>query len=100
MTASELHELRTRWRSQVCGTTSVYAKGVLIWISPGVSFELVTHKVDVEGQYVVVECCLDGASLVLLTIYAPNAGHLIFLDCLTLTLLQDPHIPIVWDGRL
>ena len=57
---------------------SAYARGILIWVKPGVTLEELEVKVDKEGRWVFVRGELKDQEITLGNIYAPNQGQLEF----------------------
>ena len=100
MAASDLESLCRHWRGTTLGhITSSFTRGVLIWKARDVPYVITSQVIDPDGRYVVIEGQLDGSSLKVAAVYAPNSGHVSFFDKVTPALLTDPHAPIIWGGR-
>ena len=81
LTKVELTKLGKRWRGQVFGMCySAFARGVLIWVAPGVPFVKTKVTIDQEGRYVLLEGELDGRSLNVAALYCPNVNQKAFLE--------------------
>lgn len=84
LTNSESQKSRRNWRGQLISTNfSAFARGAAIWIRHGVLFQEIDRRIDDQGRYVLLRGTLDGRSIVLGSIYAPNTGHDIFLQRLS-----------------
>lgn len=77
--APEGAALHRRWKAYYTSYPS-FARGLLIWIRAGVPFQHIDHKVDPEGQYVIVSGRLDGQDITLINIYGPNVDQSSFLE--------------------
>ena len=99
MNEAEAKALQRRWRGQVyCTTYSAFARGVLIWIRPGVPFQKTGCTIDPEGRFVVVRGRLDGRDLALTSVYAPNVEQGKFLAELSNRLANFMIHPIILGG--
>ena len=60
----ESTKVAKKWRGQFYSSTfPTAARGVLVWMVPGVPFVLTYMEADVEGRYVLVQGRLDGQSI-------------------------------------
>lgn len=79
LNSEEAGRLKRRWRGQVFATTcSAYAKGVLIWIKPGVPFVVKKTWLDEDGRYVLVTGRLAGREVTLGCVPPPIRTRLDF----------------------
>ena len=113
LTKTELVKLNKRWRGQIFGTHySAFARGVLIWVAPGIPFVKTKVTIDSEGRYVILTGELDGRPLNIAALYCPNANQRAFLGELSPALFTDPmardcgqetsiaHTPSLWTVQL
>lgn len=95
----EIALLQRRWRCQIYATGySAFARGVLIWVRPGVPFEIQDTVIDAEGRYVIVRGMLDGRQVVMASLYAPNTEQGVYLDSLSCVLAPWHGIPLILGG--
>ncbi|KAJ1187054.1 hypothetical protein NDU88_003833, partial [Pleurodeles waltl] len=96
---SSLEHTKVKWKGQLYGTTfSTYARGVVIWIAPGVPYVTSRVQVDPHGRYVLLEGSLDGEPMALASIYTPNSNQWDFLRTLNTSRLNDPEMDVIWGG--
>lgn len=51
----EAQKLSKKWRGQWYSSTySFYARGVSVWVAPGVPFQLRWQTAEVEGRYILL----------------------------------------------
>ena len=73
MNKSEVKALQRRWRGQAyCPTFLAFARGVVIWVRPGVPFHETGSMIDPERLFVAVKGRLGDRDLALVSVYAPN----------------------------
>lgn len=77
---------------------SACERGALVWVRPGTPFQELRRVVDKEGRYALLDGLLDGQSILLGSIYAPNVEQDRFYDSLTGVLAQFTSIPWVLGG--
>ncbi|KAJ1118887.1 hypothetical protein NDU88_007074 [Pleurodeles waltl] len=96
---SSLEYTKVKWKGQLYGTTfSTYARGVAIWIAPGVPYVTSRVQCDPNGRYVLLEGALDGEPMALASIYTPNSNQWEFLRTLNSNKLNDPEMDTIWGG--
>ena len=99
LTKLELSKLGKRWRGQTFGTCySAFARGLLIWLAPGLPFVKSKVIIDPEGRYVLLTGELDGKPLNIAALYSPNVNQGAFLKELSPALFNDPLAPSIWVG--
>lgn len=99
LTTTEVAKIHRRWRGIICATTySAFARGTLIWIRPGVPFREQSRTVDPEGRYALLQGQLDGQTVLLGSIYGPNADQSKFWDTLSTPLSAYAQIPWILGG--
>ena len=99
LNAEEGKALQKRWRGQLYHTTfSAFARGVLIWIRPGVPFQCIRTWIDPEGRYVAVTGRMGGRDLTLVSVYAPNVEQGKFLTELSNRLASCLMGPVILGG--
>lgn len=99
LTAPEQHKLQVKWRGTLCAMSySPYARGALIWLRPGTPFQETRRVVDKDGRYALLEGLLDGQSVLLGSVYAPNVEQDGYWDTLTGILAQFASVPWILGG--
>ena len=99
LTLQEGQALQKRWRGQLYYTSySAYTQGILIWVKPGVLFQVTGSMADPDSRFLAVSERLTGREITLLSVCAPNIEQGTFLGTLFNKLADFLVQPLIMGG--
>ena len=73
LTEAESNKLSKKWKGQLyTANFSSYARGTLIWVAPGVPFNMSYVEGDIDGWYIFLQGKLDGKEVIIVNSYCPS----------------------------